>query len=136
MELALNLLWGLIFALALCQWVRHARAQRHERCVTIRSAGLLVCVAFLLFPVISTSDDLHSTEFIEDAAFGSRKVRAGLASHFLHSGGATIFIAPVLPSVAPPAITSEAVLHFSSVLTLAGAVLPRAGRSPPFLFSR
>ncbi len=136
MELALNLLWGLISALTLCQWVRHASAQRQERCVTIRGAGLLVCVAFLLFPVISASDDLHATEFIEDAAFGARKARAGAASHVFQSGGVTIFVVPVPPSVAPPAITSEAALHFSSVPTLAGVVLPRAGRSPPFLFSR
>jgi DNA-binding NarL/FixJ family response regulator len=70
-ELALNLLWGLISALTLCLWVRHASVQRKERCVTISGAGLLVCVAFLLFPVLSTSDDLHATEFTKAAAFSA-----------------------------------------------------------------
>jgi len=135
-ELALNLLWGLISALTLCQWVRHASAQRQARCVTIRGAGLLMCVAFLFFPVISTSDDLHATEFIEDPSFGARKARAWAPSHVFQSDGVTIFVAPVPPSVAPPAITGEAALLFSSVLPPAGVVLPRAGRSPPFLFSR
>ncbi|OLB86121.1 MAG: hypothetical protein DMG86_13200 [Acidobacteria bacterium] len=136
MELALNLLWGLIFALPLCQWVRNSCAQRQERWVTIRRVGLLVCVAFLLFPVISTSDDLHATDFVEDAAFASRKARPGVSSHVLNQGGATIFVVPMSASVAPPAISSEAAVHFSSVLTLAGVLLPRAGRSPPFRFSR
>ena len=136
MELAFNLLWGLIFALTLCQCVRHSSAQRQERWVTIRRVGLLVCVTFLLFPVISTSDDLHATEFVDDAAFASRKARAGVSSHVLNQGGVTIFVVPILASVAPLAISSEAVLHFTSALTLAGVLLPRAGRSPPLRFSR
>ncbi len=95
-----------------------------------------MCVAFLLFPVISTSDDLHATDFVEDAAFASRKARPGVSSHVLNQGGVTIFVVPMSASVAPPAISSEAAVHFSSVLTLAGVLLPRAGRSPPFRFSR
>ena len=136
MELALNLLWGLIFALPLCQWVQNSCAQRQERWVTLRRVGLLVCVAFLLFPVISTSDDLHATDFVEDAAFASGKARPGVSSHVLNQGGVTIFVVPMSASVAPPAISSEAAVHFSSALTLAGVLLPRAGRSPPFRFNR
>lgn len=59
MELALNILWLLISALALRQWLRHGRDVRRGLTLAAGSLVLLVCVLWLLFPIVSVSDDLH-----------------------------------------------------------------------------
>jgi hypothetical protein len=69
MELLLNLIW---IALTIGSFVIVIRRQRRLTChptVPSRSLLALACVLFLLFPIISASDDLHPTQaLMEEAA--------------------------------------------------------------------
>ena len=56
MELLLNLCWLFLTAPALVLWLRQRRASRPAQ-----FALTLACLLFLLFPVISVTDDLNAT---------------------------------------------------------------------------
>lgn len=55
MELLLNLCWLLLTAPALFLWLRQ---RQHPR--SLQFAITHICLLFLLFPVISVTDDLHA----------------------------------------------------------------------------
>jgi hypothetical protein len=71
MELSLNICWLLLMAPALCWWIRNRRVSRDRF-----SLVALACLLFLLFPVISASDDLHAMRpEIEDSSTNKRSLR-------------------------------------------------------------
>jgi len=134
MELFLNLLWLVVALLASATWLRH-RFARLDKAGRRREAIALICALFLLFPVISLTDDLHAeVVLVEDAAASKRQ--AAVSAHQLHSA----HTAPV--AAAHPAITVFGLSAPSSVFagcfdSLAVAPIAAAfhripARSPPF----
>ena len=76
MEYFLNCCWLLLFVPALWVWRRHTLSisNKHYRSTTCLVA--LVCAVFLLFPVISASDDLHAMRAeMEECGSGKRAFR-------------------------------------------------------------
>lgn len=133
MELLLNLIW---ITLATGAFLIFLRSREHSAGGQIsyhRALIALGCVALLLFPVVSASDDLHPSQAVlEDA---SRRIQ-----HFvspMQSSG---------PNPAVPMLFMLLVLSFlvaslaweprgsePATLTLDGYLRLRAGRAPPSL---
>lgn len=78
-ELVLNLVWlgvAVIGFAALWRARSRPHIQRHQGLAFLA----LGCVMFLLFPVISATDDLHSSEFMTDEAYSGQKLVRSLPS--------------------------------------------------------
>ncbi len=121
MELLFNSLW-LFFVLAGGMALLRARSGHS----TAKRLAALACVAVLLFPAISITDDLHP-DFIavEDAARRIVHVQAPAALLHLHVAS----LLPVLklaPSGSALSILSPAVFPAND-----GFVRPVTGRAPP-----
>lgn len=68
MELLLNILWLLLLGPGICLWFR-----RRHATPALRFFVALACLLFLLFPVISASDDLHAMRSeMEESSPGKR----------------------------------------------------------------
>jgi len=133
MELLLNLVWLTLALGALLALVRGRRASVRMAQVPFRgSLVALACVALLLFPVVSASDDLHPSQaVVEEAAKRLQLVVAPL--HLLRRN-------PPPPML--PAVLALCLMHALVVLQplrplaltarlLDGAIVPSAGRAPP-----
>jgi hypothetical protein len=132
MELLLNLIW-LALALSTVAFYlrrRHRSAEKQFRCYQPLLA--LACVLFLLFPVISASDDLHPAQaVVEDA---SKRVQLAIAPLYLQQASAPASMLPavlvlclmsalaVLQGLPPVAMTPR---------LLEGAIVALPGRAPP-----
>ena len=81
MELLLNLCWLLLVPLAFCFWLRQSRSRSPQ------SMLALSCLLFLLFPIISATDDLNAMrQVLEESSPGKRTLnRAG--NHCFAAGG-------------------------------------------------
>ncbi len=133
MELLLNLIWLALAVGALFAFVR-------GRCRSAWLAGVpyrkslvaLACVAVLLFPVVSASDDLHPTQAVMEEA--SKRVQLVLAPlHLLR----TIPPLPMLPALLVLCLMCALVVLqplraiASMTRVLKGEIVPSAGRAPP-----
>ena len=132
MENLLNACWSLLVVGALVTWLRQAtlvhRTRQHVQLVA------LLCVLALMFPVISATDDLHSTpQAIEDSSKRTQKAwgLTKCSASRLKDG-----TAPTLPAVAivvPQPGTIEW-FQLTAVPSVQGGLRPRGlGRSPPIL---
>jgi hypothetical protein len=92
MELALNSLWVLVAAASVCLWFRLGRRLPADRRISFIA---LVMLIFVLFPVISVSDDLWS---IQNPAETDTYQRRDHLTNSPHS------IFPVLAALPEPAI--------------------------------
>ena len=133
MELLLNLIW---LTLAVGAFIAFARGQRSSARMTqvayCRSLVALACVAVLLFPIVSASDDLHPTQAVVEEA--SKRVQLAVAPlHLLRTS-------PPLPML--PAMLALCLMYAPVILqplrplalkarVLAGATALSAGRAPP-----
>ena len=81
MELLLNLCWLLLVPLAFCFWLRQLRFR------SLQASLALSCLLFLLFPIISATDDLNAMrQAVEESSPGKRTLnRAG--DHSFAAGG-------------------------------------------------
>lgn len=98
MELVLNLFWFVLALAALAFFVRNRwRSRRHpqSRYESLHGLIALSCALSILLPVISVTDDLHSTEATFEDSNSSRKILKRWA------GSARSAIPP--RSFAPPA---------------------------------
>jgi hypothetical protein len=81
MEVLLNSVWFLVAVLATFELLRN----HHRKSAPLKlwlALGVLLCTAFVLFPFISVSDDLHFDPFvIEDAKSTRRLAKATARSH-------------------------------------------------------
>jgi len=75
MELLLNLIWVSLAILAHLGFFR-SRRRRHTRISYGKSLLALACGMVLLFPVISATDGLHSTEAVMEEASKSVELSA------------------------------------------------------------
>jgi len=76
MEPFLNCCWLLLFVPALWIWRRQRLSIRKGQHGSLSCLVSLVCAVFLLFPVISASDDLHAMRAeMEESGSGKRAFR-------------------------------------------------------------
>lgn len=80
MELFLNLLW---LSLVVGAFVSVLRARRHvsQTQRLLPALGALLCVAALLFPPISITDDLHFDAFAIEDSSATKRVANAVAQH-------------------------------------------------------
>lgn len=134
MELLLNLIWLTLAVGTVFAFLRGRRVSAWLVGVPCRkSLVALACIAVLLFPIVSASDDLHPTQAVmEDAA---KRVRVVAPLHLLRT-------TPPLPML--PALLAFCLMCALVVLqllraiattasVLKGAIVPSAGRAPPLL---
>jgi hypothetical protein len=127
-ELLLNLCWLLLIPIAFCFWLRQLRFR------SLQAALALSCLLFLLFPIISATDDLNAMrQELEESSPGKRTLTRA-ADHSFTAGG----------SNAPPAELSSIFQGLPCNQTCGCIVIARAGvpltgcttispgRSPPF----
>jgi hypothetical protein len=132
-ELLLNILWLALTASAVLLSVCHRAARRErDRLPYVRALLAITCLAVLLFPVVSASDDLHPTqEIFEDS---SKRVQPTTAP-ILHGDAAT-GLAMVLAFLSLAALFGplrSGPLHVIPIAArgLAGHNRLAAGRAPP-----
>lgn len=70
LELLLNLCWLLLIGPGVYLWLR----QRRHAKPTVQFSIALVCLLFLLFPVISATDDLHAFQQEMEESSPSKRV--------------------------------------------------------------
>jgi len=76
MEYFLNCCWLLLFVPALWVWRRQRLSIRKGQHGSLHCLVSLVCAVFLLFPVISASDDLHAMRAeLEESGSSKRAFR-------------------------------------------------------------
>ena len=129
MELLLNLAWLLLSLPAYWLWRRSARRFSPLQCLLA-----LGCVLVLLFPVISSSDDLHVMRAeMEDSSISKRAVRQSGSdrnSAWANRLQGPPAVASPLQLVPPEVGLLEAVV--TCVSPLARPCAFHAGRAPPF----
>jgi hypothetical protein len=72
MELLLNAVWAVACGMAIAGLLQ-SRDCRSER-TQLLHLGLLLCVATILFPSISVSDDIHNEPFIVEDSHSTKKI--------------------------------------------------------------
>lgn len=131
MELLLNLIWALLAlgAFFVLLGSRHSSVRR-LRVPYLNALIALSCIVWLLFPVVSASDDLHPTQaVVEDA---TRRVQQSVAA--VHQLTPSISI---LPSLLASFLLAALIVLAPWRLTqfaprlLEAAHIPLAGRGPP-----
>src|SRR5208337_3600680 len=134
MELLLNLIW---LTLAVGAFIAFARGQRSSARMTqvayCRSLVALACVAVLLFPIVSASDDLHPTQAVMEDA--SKRVQLAVAPlHLLR----TSTLPPMVPAMLMLVLMCALVILLpwrqlaAAKVALDGVLVASAGRAPPF----
>src|SRR5271167_2121270 len=134
MELLLNLIWLAIAAGGLVAFMRsRRRSARMAYIPYVQALIALACVVVLLFPVISASDDLHPAQaVVEDA---SKKLQLALAPLHLQRTNPSSFMLPAMVAIylTLALVVSQPVRSAAiPARILDGALVPSAGRAPPF----
>ena len=135
MELLLNIFWLALTASAVLLSVRDQAGRRErDRLPYVRALLALTCLAVLLFPVVSASDDLHPTqEIFED----SSKRLQPTAAPILHYDAGTVFAMSLAFLCLAALFGSQRSrpLHATSIPAkgLAGHHRLAVGRAPPSL---
>lgn len=136
-EYVLNCCWLLLFVLAFRVWRQRTRCvrQRHQyssqQCLVA-----LLCAVFLLFPVISASDDLHAMRpEMEESSSSKRTLQQALnhrASTQCHS--APLVARLTLPlAVLPTDDTLDHVWHLQEPVPASIGLPVLSSRAPPSL---
>ncbi len=133
MELLLNLTWLTLALGAFLAFVRgEPPSARMAQNPYRRSRVALACVALLLFPVVSASDDLHPAQAVVEEA--SKRVQLAVAP--LHLPRATPPV-PILSAMLALCLLCALVVlqplrpWALAVRVLEGAIVLSAGRAPP-----
>ena len=129
MELLFNIAW-----LAIVGIIGIVAVARRRAIALPVVAAALVCVAILLFPAVSVSDDLHQEVLlVEDS---SKRIAQALGVHYaIHFDTATLFLAIVaLRSLIVFASRFHTAPRMSSH-TLDGFLQSADGRAPPALLA-
>ena len=121
-EQTLNLIWLLVVAAIACKSLLWAGHSRDRRAMQLIGLG---CIALLLFPVISASDDLHPGFDLSDDAAWRHEKRGPLAAALVALLLA-VFIAALLRDEELFAACSSPAAHSQR-----GYIRLDAGRAPP-----
>ena len=81
MELLLNLCWLLLIPLAFCFWLRQPRSR------SLQATLALSCLLFLLFPIISATDDLNAMRQVSEESGPGKRMFKRAGNHSLAAGG-------------------------------------------------
>jgi hypothetical protein len=128
LELLLNLCWLLLIGPGIYLWLRQ---RRHAKPV-LQFSIALVCLLFLLFPVISATDDLHAMRQEMEESGPSKRALKQVAKR---APGQDFSTPPAqLPAsvrVLPPSLVrGYVVVYRAAVVVSAGTAIP-VSRPPP-----
>lgn len=128
MELLLNLCWLLLIGPGTYLWLRQ---RRHAKPIYQFSIAL-VCLLFLLFPVISATDDLHAMRQEMEETSPSKRALKQVARH----AAGQDFISPpaLLPSAIPVLSFHQVCGHVRALLaaaTISAGWAISVSRAPP-----
>ena len=132
MELLLNAIWA---TLALGAFLAYLRTQPHsetEQSPQVKALIALACVLFLLFPVVSASDDLHAVPgALEDTT--KRILRISGPPPQVRGSPSVPLLAVVLVLLTVIILVAlRTTLHLAILARLANRErVPSDGRSPP-----
>ena len=130
MELALNLVWLVISAAAVCGWLRHPNSGARN---LLRDAILLACVLWLMFPIISLSDDLCvNSDAVEEWSSLSRRIKVS-PPPAMTSGAFIALLVSLIAMLVPALARVGWVIADSLPIPHAVLVQLEHGRSPPAL---
>ena len=136
-EYVLNSCWLLLFVPAFCIWRREVGRVRQEHPRSLACLVALVCVVFLLFPVISASDDLHAMRPEMEESSSSKRALGQApeqrASAHCHFAPLAARLTPVLV-VLPPDETSRWDSHRQEPAPPSAGLTVLSSRAPPALF--
>jgi hypothetical protein len=129
LELLLNLCWLLLIGPGVHLWLQ----QRRRAKPVLQFSIALICLLFLLFPVISATDDLHAIrQEMEESSLGKRALK-----HFAKRAPCQEFSAPPAhPTSAVQVVPSDrscgCVQAWTADATVSvGWAIP-VSRAPPF----
>ncbi len=129
MELFLNLCWIALLLPAYTLWRQRVLPNRAARTSLVFSCAL-GCVLVLLFPVISASDDLHSTGQVMEES--KRALRHGNPGNGAPPVAGFLYAALVSPAPVTLALDRAGNIFLFSPLPLGALfVSPLSGRAPP-----
>lgn len=136
MEYFLNFCWLLLFAPAFWIWRRQTLSARKRHHCSLECLVSLICVVFLLFPVISASDDLHAMRpEMEESGSSKRTLRQApdqRASAQFHCAPLAAMLTPILVVLPSTQTSSHRPLTQESVPP-AASLSVLASRAPPAL---
>ena len=135
MEFLLNIIWLLVSAGAFVFWRpwRIAGRQSGGQRIHFNAIGALACAIFLLFPVISLTDDLHTERIaVEDSSSAVMKTRSVVHGCF-RTSRFPFFAALTVSanSVDAQNVVSGLIIPFDIQPFRASVTPTNAGRSPP-----
>ena len=81
MEIVLNLVWVLLAAVIVRLWLRYAPSKGASRLTQVAALAMLIVI---LFPVISVTDDLQSTQNPAELDCCTRRSHAVSCSHSIY----------------------------------------------------
>lgn len=136
MELALNLSWLAIVAAAYVLWLRQPQYRGRPLRSTrdwAAAALVLACVLFLIFPVISASDDVRAArEFLEEPASDQPLAKNLEVNKRVPLGLLPTPVAALAQPQVNPALRILGLVYIADPLAREFEPLrPAAGRSPP-----
>lgn len=136
MELILNLFWLALALPAYCLWRREVdSAPSGRRYSSLHSVVVLGCILFLLFPVISATDDLHFIRPEMEESSPSRRalkqVVSDKTSAWIHAYVPDLIQATSTHSLAPADHVCGQVITYAARPFSALMVHTRPGRAPP-----
>ena len=136
MELLLNLAWLLLALPAYWLIRRRVPGSSHAAASLVQCTLALACALFLLFPIISATDDVHVMRSeMEEPGAGKRAVRQttgdtkSVYSH-QHSSSAAV----LAPFALPPLEASDPVIETTSARIQLPENFIGSGRAPPSVF--
>lgn len=87
MELFLNSVWMLVVVAGVWAWPRHGRRRAADRYLSVIALAMLIVI---LFPVISVSDDLWSSQNLAETDTCQRRDHRGVCPYTIFSAAAAL----------------------------------------------
>lgn len=134
MELLLNLIWIVLAGGAFLAFSRRPYQSHGDRIPYWRSLLALACILFLLFPIVSASDDLHPTQaMVEDATKRVQHLVSPLQLSLSRSAMPVLPVVLFLWLMLALSLCKRQQPAELTVRELDGWRTPSAGRAPPFV---
>lgn len=128
LELLLNLCCLLLFGPAIYLWLQRRRVATS----VLQFSVALTCLLFLLFPVISASDDLHAMrQEMEESGPSKRTLKHAARSAPGHDITAPPALLPAVANVVPLVFSSGQVFSLAPVAPPSPTSVAPVSRAPP-----
>jgi hypothetical protein len=135
MELLLNLAWLLLALPAFCLWRSSRTASQSRRFTSLQCLLALGCLLFILFPVVSATDDLCAMRNeMEESPASKRSVRPAGSEK---ASAWKLQSPPALAATASSLVVNDESWLESRSISLSVPALPairQMGRAPPASF--